>query len=206
MTRATFALTAVALIAVVLAPTAASAQFDGNWAELVVQGGASQPIAEDGTTTSYTVGSGIAFRTTPHLRIGAEFAYNGIAINSDSQALLQSLGIDMTSSMLEYGAFARYHFDEGLQGLYLKGSVGARQMKASISGMGQNASNSQNVLGYGLAVGWMLPGYSDVATFFEAEYGHAFPPDFEDAAAAPNNAVGFDVFKLSMGAMFGTGF
>mgnify|MGYP006299541855 CR=1 FL=1 len=206
MTRASIALTAVALIAVVLAPGAAFAQFDGHWAELVFQGGASQPIAEDGTSTSYTVGTGIAIRTTERLRLGAEFAYNGIALNDDSQALFQSLGVEISSSMLEYGAFARYHLDEGLQGFYLKGSLGARQMKASVTGLGGAASGSETVLGYGLAVGWMLPGYSDVATFFEAEYGHAFPPEFEDAGAAPANQVGFDVFKLSIGAMFGTGF
>lgn len=205
MIRTRLSLALLAALALVLAPRAASAQFEGNFAELVFQGGAAQPIAEDGTATSYSVGAGIAYRKSSVLRLGAEFAFNGIGIGGDEQDALASLGIEATTSILEFGGFARYHMRPGMEGPYLKGSLGARQLRSSLTGLGAEFSGTKTVLGYGLAVGWMLPGFSDVATFFEAEYAHAFPAEFGEGSGSVDN-VGFDMLKISMGAMFGAGF
>ena len=197
---------ATATLIVLTVPAPALAQDPGHPLELVFQGGATQPLAEDGTAMSYTLGTGIAFRTTGPLRFGAEFSYNGIGIGDDARDVLDGFGIAASNSILEYGVFARFHLDDPLSGPYLKGALGVRQLRATVATLGSSASIRETAWGYGLGLGWMLPGAGDLATFFEAEYTHAFPVEMGTASQATLDQIGFDMLKVGMGALFGTGF
>lgn len=203
--NSTFTLVTAALIVLCL-PALAFAQYPGHPFELTFQGGATQPLAEDGTAMSYTLGTGIAFRTTDQLRVGAEFSYNGIGVGDDARDVLDRFGIDTSNSILEYGAFARFHLADPLAGPYLKGALGARQLRATVDVLGTSTSVAETVWGYGVGLGWLLPGTGDLATFFEAEYTHAFPVELGASNQVALDQVGFDMLKVGMGALFGTGF
>lgn len=197
---------ATAAMIALTASSPALAQDPGHPFEITFQGGATRPLAEDGTAMSYTLGTGIAFRTTDQLRFGAEFSYNGIGLGDETRDVLEGFGIDASNSILEYGAFARFHLDDPLSGPYLKGALGVRQLRATVDATGSSAVLRETVWGYGLGLGWMLTGAGDLATFFEVEYTHAFPVEMGAASQATLDQVGFDMLKVGMGALFGTGF
>jgi len=171
--------------------------------ELTLGAGMNAPLGMygDQTNTGLALNAGLGYRVVPLVVVGMETSYNR---NSGSDELLAPLGPDyeMTTSIFQYAAMAKFVFPVGQHSVFAKGSMGNYRGSATVTGPLGEASVNNTDLGYGLGGGFLI-NTAKGSSFF-ADFTHhsvAYDGDSEDTtffAITVGALIRFDFFKSSL--------
>lgn len=160
----------VLTLVVCLGSSMAHAQYRPNY-ELSLQGGYDQTLstlknfAEDG----FAGGASLGYRFSERLVLGGDVQLHSFHVN-DAITDPFSNNIDISSTMLETGGFAKLYLNQRDQRLYVRGSGGIFYGRTKANYLGVESTGTSTDPGMSGAVGLELFGPRNSATYFEASY------------------------------------
>jgi hypothetical protein len=162
------ALTALTMLLAIVPVQNAHAQV-----ELTLGGGVNSPMGEYGDVTKvgYALTGGLGYRVFHMAVFGVEATYNG---NGAKDHVLEDLGTgyDLSSSMLQYAAVAKFIFPVSKHSVFAKGSVGNYRGTAKLEGPLTDESVSVTDLGFGIGGGIMLNSSKNSSLFADLTYNN----------------------------------
>lgn len=163
----------ILMIAILLILTPMAVQNAHSQVEITIGAGVNTPLGEyaDEAQTGWAFTTGIAYRFTRFLALGAEITVNG---NQATDEVSQQLGVDydVSTSIQQYAAMAKLLLPAGKHNLYGKGVVGSYRGVAKVSGPLGEASAENTDPGFGLGGGFLINGDKNASFFFDAMYHH----------------------------------
>ncbi|MDH3216922.1 MAG: outer membrane beta-barrel protein [Candidatus Krumholzibacteria bacterium] len=161
--------TVVAMVAFVFTPMVVENAH--GQAEFTLGGGVNSPLGDysDAAKTGWAFTTGIGYRLSRFLAVGAEFTFNR---NQATDEVSQSLGVsyDVTTSIHQYAATAKVLLPAGRHNLYGKGVVGSYRGVAKVSGPLGEASAENTDPGFGIGGGFLISGESNSSLYIDVIY------------------------------------
>jgi hypothetical protein len=174
--------TVVAMVVLIVAPM--GAQNAHSQVEITLGGGVNSPLGDysDQAKTGWAFTTGIGYRLTPFLALGAEVSFYG---NKGSDELSQSLGVgyDVSSSIQQYAAMAKVLLPAGANNVYGKGVFGSYRGIAKVSGPLGDGEAENTDPGYGIGGGFVFNGEGISSFYVELMY-HRVNYDGTDVATS----------------------
>ena len=167
-------------IPLVLSPVASAEGVEKGQVELSVAGGLSAPLGDfgDEAKTGFRIGADVGYYTSPLFVIGAEFNYHSYGASDDLVALTQILtgdpSADLKASIMQFTGYGKYLFMPRNVSPFIKAEAGIYSLKATITALGLDVSDSQSEFGIAGGGGVQFKGDGTVGGFIEIMYHSVF--------------------------------